>query len=133
MTRRRRGFTLVEIMVVVAIIGALLSVALPRLTGRTEEARLQAARLQVENLAMSLDAFSFDCARFPTAAEGLGALRDTPGDAGWKGPYLKRALPPDPWHGAYVYFQPGSRGTDYDVFSAGPDHQSGTEDDIGNW
>jgi len=132
-SREPRGFTLVEIMVVVAIIGALMSVALPRLTGRTEEARLQAARLQVENLSMAIDAFSFDCGRFPSAHEGLNALRESPGEQGWKGPYLKRSVPPDPWHGDYSYLQPGARATDYDVFSSGPDHQSGTNDDIGNW
>lgn len=131
--RRQEGFTLVEIMVVVAIIGALLSVALPRLTGQTEEARRQAARLQVENLSMAIDAFSFDCARFPSAQEGLAALRESPGDRGWKGPYLKRTVPSDPWHGAYVYAVPPARATDYDVYSPGPDHQAGTEDDIGNW
>src|SRR5262245_13282415 len=130
---RRSGFTLVEIMVVLAIIGVLLSIALPRLTGRTEEARLQAARLQVENVAMAVDAFSFDCARFPTAQEGFSALRESPGDAGWKGPYLKRALPKDPWNSAYVYAIPPARATDYDVFSPGPAHQPGTDDDIGNW
>jgi general secretion pathway protein G len=131
--KRSRGFTLIEIMVVVAIIGSLLSVALPRLTGHAEEARLQAARLQVENLGMAIDAFSFDCARFPTSEEGVGALRESPGEAGWKGPYLKRAVPLDPWKSAYVYVRPGLRAPDYDVYSAGPDRQTGTEDDIGNW
>ena len=131
--KRPRGFTLVELMVVVAIIGALLSVALPRLTGRTEEARLQAARLQVENLAMAIDAFKFDCARFPTTQEGFTVLRENPGEPGWKGPYMKRAVPLDPWHNVYVYGFPGTRGTDYDVFSPGPDHQAGNEDDVGNW
>jgi len=129
---RRGGFTLVEIMVVVTIIGALLSVALPRLTGRTEEARRQAARLQVENLAMALDAFGFDCGRFPTPDEGLGALQRS-SIAGWKGPYLKRALAPDPWAVAYLYRAPGARAPDYDVYSAGPDGRPETEDDIGNW
>ena len=121
-------------MLVVAILGVLVSVALPRLTGRTEEARIQAARLQVENLGLALDAFEFDCGRYPLAQEGLEALRITPpGVAGWKGPYLKKALPRDPWKNPYVYLSPGLKNQDYDLYSTGPDQQEGGADDIGNW
>lgn len=130
----RRGFTLVEIMVVLAILGLLISVALPRFAGRTEEARLQTTRLQIENLSAALDAFEFDCGRYPSTLEGLDALKNEPADTpGWKGPYLKKSVPLDPWKNAYVYVSPGVRAVDYDLSSAGPDRQDGSEDDIGSW
>lgn len=130
----RRGFTLVEIMLVVAILGVLVSVALPRLTGRTQDARLQAARLQIENLGMALDAFEYDCGRYPTTSEGLEALTAAPGGAaGWKGPYMKKRAPTDPWRVAYAYARPGVRGSDYDLYSFGPDQRQGGGDDVGNW
>jgi general secretion pathway protein G len=128
------GFTLIEIMLVIAILGILISVAVPRLAGRTEEARQQATRLQIENLSAALDAFEFDCGRFPTAQEGLEALRQRPSAAlNWKGPYLKKPLAHDPWQGAYAYAAPGTHNHDYDVYSPGPDGREGTSDDIGNW
>lgn len=132
--KRERGFTLVEIMVVVAILGLLVSVAVPRLAGRTEEARQQTARLQIENLCLALDAFEFDCGRYPSSSEGLEGLRAPPAnEPGWKGPYLKKSIPLDPWKTAYLYVCPGIRSVDFDVYSAGPDRQEGSDDDIGNW
>lgn len=132
--KSRDGFTLVEIMLVVAILGILVSVAVPRLTGRTQEARMNAARLQIENLGMALDAFEYDCGRYPTTAEGLEALRQpVAGLPGWKGPYLKKRLPLDPWENAYVYLSPGVQNRDFDVISWGPDGHDGGDDDIGNW
>jgi general secretion pathway protein G len=133
MRRRAGGFTLVELMVVVAILGVLASVALPRLTGRTQEARIQAARLEVENIGMALDAFEYDCGRYPTTSEGLAALESSDGaSSGWKGPYLRRRVPLDPWRNAYVYQSPGAQGRDYDLTSFGPDGRAGGDDDIDN-
>lgn len=125
------GFTLAEIMLVVAILGILVGVVLPRMTGRTKEARTQAARLQMENLSMALDAFEYDCGRYPTTQEGLAALREAPaGAANWKGPYLKKAAPVDPWNNAYVYSVPGRQTSDYDLSSMGPDGEEGGPDDL---
>lgn len=125
------GFTLIEIMLVIAILGILVGVAVPRLTGRTEEARVQAARLQIENLGLALDAFEYDCGRYPTTHEGLAALREAPGPMpGWKGPYLKKTVPTDPWKNPYVYLSPGSRNKDYDLYSWGSDQQDGGGDEI---
>jgi general secretion pathway protein G len=131
---RPNGFTLAEIMLVVAILGILVGVVVPRLTGRTKEARQQAARLQVENISMALDAFEYDCGRYPTTQEGLEALRQAPpGVRNWKGPYLKKAVPTDPWSNAYGYSSPGTKNPDFDLRSSGPDGQEGNDDDLGNW
>lgn len=128
------GFTLVEIMVVLGILGLLLSVALPRFVGRTEEARLQTARMQIETIGMALESFELDCGRFPTAIEGLQLLRENTVDiAGWKGPYLKKKVPLDPWKNEYVYDTPGQKSVDFDLYSKGPDLREGTDDDLGNW
>ncbi len=120
-------------MLVVAIIGILVSVVVPRLTGRTQEARISTTRLQVENIAMALDAFEYDCGRYPSSQESLEALRAAPsGISNWKGPYLKRAVPVDAWKNHFVYRVPGQDNPDFDLFSMGPDGKEGTEDDIGN-
>lgn len=127
----KRGFTLVEIMIVIAIIGVLAGVAVPRLAGRTEDARIQATKLQIENLGMALDAFEYDCGRYPTTQEGLKVLREnTGGWANWKGPYLKKNVPLDPWKSPYVYESPGQRNKDYDLSSLGPDQKQGGDDEI---
>jgi general secretion pathway protein G len=128
------GFTLIEIMVVLAILGLLASVALPRFAGRTHEARQQTARLQIENIGMALDSFEFDCGRYPTTTESMEALRlAPPGLTGWKGPYLKKLIPKDPWGEDYRYLSPGQRNPDYELYSIGPDKLEGSDDDIGNW
>jgi general secretion pathway protein G len=134
MNRRIRGFTLAEIMLVVAILGILVAVVVPRLTGRTNEAQAQATRMQVENLSTALDAFEYDNGRFPTTFEGLESLRRSPpGLPNWKGPYLKKQIPSDPWKNSYVYACPGSHGGDFDLYSWGKDGREGSGDDIGNW
>jgi general secretion pathway protein G len=131
MKLNNRGFTLAEIMLVIAIMGILASVVIPRFTGRSQEARIQAAKLQIENIGSALDAFEYDCGRYPRTSEGLNALRQAPaGVSGWKGPYMKRSIPNDPWGGPYGYRFPGTSQSEYELWSVGADGQSGSSDDI---
>jgi general secretion pathway protein G len=129
----QRGFTLIEILLVVIIIGILVSLVAPRLAGRSEEARIQAAKADIEGgLSLALDLYEVDNGAFPGSLQDLIAK---PADApNWKGPYLKKGLPKDPWSNPYVYSYPGTHNTSgYDLFSTGLDKQEGTEDDISNW
>ena len=129
-----KGFTFIEIMLVVVIIGILAAVVLPRLTGRTEQARETAALQQIENLGVALESFYLDNKRYPTTSEGLNALVYKPANAlKWKGPYLKKGVPPDPWDKPYVYISPGVHNADYDLYSRGPNAVEGGGDDVTNW
>ena len=133
MRKKPSGFTLIEIMVVLAILGIMVSIAVPQFAGRTQEARIQAARIQIENLGMALDTLQLDCGRYPTNEEGLEALRQSPpGFRGWKGPYLRKPIPSDPWKNAYVYLAPRRSTDDFQLISWGPDRQEGGDDDIQN-
>ena len=130
---KRNGFTLIEILIVVIILGVLASLVVPKLAGRTEEARRQAAQSDIEGgIALALDLYEADNGRYP---ETLDALVRKPADAErWKGPYLKKGLPKDPWKNPYIYRMPGVNNENlYDLLSAGPDGKEGTEDDIMNW
>lgn len=132
---RSRGFTLVELLIVVTILGILVAAVIPRLAGRTEQARVGRANADVGgNIALALDLFEVDSGKYPTTEQGLAGLRTAPADAeNWRGPYLKQE-PIDPWGNAYRYLHPGTRNPlDYDLFSLGPDGVEGTADDIGNW
>lgn len=132
---RGRGFTLVELLIVVTILGILVAAVIPRLAGRTEQARVARAEADVKgNIALALDLYELDAGKYPTTEQGLAALRTTPTDAeNWRGPYLKQE-PIDPWKHPYRYLHPGSRNPrDYDLFSLGPDGIEGTTDDIVNW
>lgn len=137
--RRQRGFTLVEIMVVVVIIGILGMLVVPKLLGRTGEARVTAARTDIATLMQALKLYKLDNQRYPTTEQGLQALvqKPTAGPAanGWKeGGYVEK-LPKDPWNNNYQYLSPGLHG-EVDVFSLGADGQpggAGEDADVGSW
>lgn len=133
--RTKKAFTLIELMLVVIIIGALAAMVLPRLTGRSEQARESAAKADIKaNIATALKLYELDTGSFPSTEEGLGALLSNPGTANnWKGPYLE-STPMDPWGREYQYESPGNhRPQDYDLFSFGRDGKEGGGDDVVNW
>jgi general secretion pathway protein G len=131
------GFTLVEILVVITIIGLIMALVGPRVLNYLAESKVKAARIQVESFASSLDLFYLDAGRYPSTSEGLAALAQRPGaiDA-WNGPYLRTGLVPnDPWGRPYIYRSPGEHGP-YDIISLGSDGQqggTGTAADIESW
>jgi len=131
---KRKGFTLIEIMLVVIIIGALVAMVMPRLSGRGEQARIAAARADIQaNIATALKLYELDNGNFPSSTDGLNALLNKPASTGnWNGPYIEKK-PIDPWGREYKYKSPGDhRPADYDLYSLGKD---GTEsaDDVKNW
>jgi general secretion pathway protein G len=132
--KSRNGFTLVEIMLVVMIIGILVAMVMPRLAGRTEQAKMAAAKTDIEaNIGTALDLYEADNGVYPTTTEGLNALRVQPASAtNWKGPYLKKE-PKDPWSNLYVYTAPGVHNLDYDLYSCGKNGVEGGGDDVTNW
>ncbi len=131
--RRRRsvrrgeaGFTLVEMLVVITIIGLIMALVGPRVLNYLTESKVKAARIQIQSFASALDLFYLDAGRFPSSGEGLDALvRPTPGVAAWNGPYLRGgSVPNDPWGTPYIYRVPGEHGP-YDLISLGSDRQEG--------
>ena len=120
------GFTLVEMLVVIAIIGLIMGLIGPRVLNYLSESKVKAAKIQMQSFASSLDLFSLDAGRYPSTAEGLDALVHRPsGVAAWNGPYLKGGtVPNDPWSHPYLYRLPGERSS-YDITSLGSDGQEG--------
>ncbi len=135
MRTRHAGFTLIEIMLVVVIIAILAAMVVPRLTGRTEEARRKRAAVDLASLEQAIDLFELDIGRFPTSLTDLAQQPASIPEGSWHGPYLKRRTRPvDPWGHDYVYRLPGEHNReDYDLFSLGPDGRPATDDDITNW
>jgi general secretion pathway protein G len=122
----QQGFTLVEMLVVITIIGLIMGLIGPRVLNYLSESKVKAAKIQLQSFAGALDLFYLDAGRFPSTGEGLAALvRQTPGVAAWNGPYLKGGnVPSDPWNNGYVYRSPGEHGP-YDIISYGADGQEG--------
>ncbi len=130
----QRGFTLVEMLLVLVILGILAAIVYPKVAGRGEEARKSAAAVQIAAFSTALDTFEVDTGSYPKGANGLNELvSPSTGVQGWKGPYLKE-IPLDPWQHPYIYECPGRHNpTSFDLYSAGPDGRDGTDDDITNW
>jgi general secretion pathway protein G len=136
-TPRNAGFSFIEIMIVMSIIGLLMALVGPRLMKGREKAESQAATVQVENLGAALDTFRLDVGRYPSTQEGLDALERRPSAADrWDGPYLKKSVPLDPWGRRYVYASPGQGGRPYDLYSLGADGMPGGDGpnrDVTSW
>ena len=127
----RRAFTLVEMLLVVTIIGILAALVIPKIVGRSEQARQTAAHADISAIKTALDAFEVDNGFYP---KGIQDLVTAPGNAkNWHGPYLDK-VPQDPWGNNYLYYFPGKHNSgSYDLLSVGPDGKEGTDDDVGNW
>lgn len=135
------GFTLIELLVVMVILAVLAAAVIPRVVGRTEDAKRARAVADLESLGTALDMYFTDNGHYPSTEQGLAALRQAPTSdpvpQGWNGPYLKKAIPLDPWGNEYTYTSPGEHNPDsYDLVSFGADGQPGGESkdaDLGNW
>ena len=131
---KQQGFTLLELLVVIVIIGLLAGYVAPRYFSQVGKSEIQVAKAQIESLEKALDQFRLDNRRYPSTEEGLDALVTKPTTAtSWNGPYLKKSVPSDPWGRAYVYRVPGSKG-EFDLYSLGKDGKpggTGEDADIG--
>lgn len=133
--RNRKGFTLVELLVVMAIIAMLAALVAPKVFPKLGKGKQSAAKAQIELLGQALDQLRLDTGRYPSTQEGLGALMTNPGIDGWEGPYLKKSVPNDPWGKPYNYQQPGTHG-EYDLATNGRDGAPGGEGedkDVTSW
>ncbi len=139
-SRRRtseRGFTLVEMLVVITIIALIMSLVGPRVLTFLGESKVKAARIQIQSIETALDLYALDTGHFPSSSDGLDALMQRPGGVtSWNGPYLKgNAVPNDPWGRPYIYRSPGEHGS-YDIVSYGADGKeggTGATADINSW
>jgi general secretion pathway protein G len=133
---QQTGFTLLELLVVIVIIGLLAGLVAPRYFDQVSKSNTKVARAQIESLEKSLDQYRLDIGRYPTTEQGLAALFTKPANVEkWQGPYLKKAVPADPWGNAYQYKAPGEHG-EYDLLSLGSDAQvggTGEAADVTSW
>lgn len=136
MRQRTGGFTLMELLVVLAILGLLMSLVGPQVLNQLGGAKTKTAGIQIKDLEQALEMYKLDVGRFPSTSEGLDSLVKKPGNAaGWNGPYLKSDVPQDPWNNDYQYKYPGERG-EVDIFTYGANGSPGGEGedaDVGNW
>jgi len=134
--RRIGGFTLLELLVVMVIIGLLASIVAPQYFAQIGKSNAKVARAQIESFGQALDQYRLDVGRYPSSEQGLAALRAAPtNEAKWRGPYLKRDIPSDPWGTPYQYRSPGQHG-EYDLLSLGSDAQPGGDGeaaDVVSW
>lgn len=134
--KNSRGFTLIELMVVVVILGLLAALVLPKMFGRVGESKQKTSKAQIEMFSTALGMFRLDVGRYPSTTEGLLVLRTRPsGIDNWKGPYLQKDIPDDPWGRPYHYTSPGTH-DEYDLYSYGADNTEGGEGenaDIVSW
>lgn len=135
-SRRTAGFTLLELLVVMVIIGMLAGFVGPKFFAQIGKSQVKTSRAQIDALEKALDQYRLDVGHYPSTEQGLAALNERPsGEAKWSGPYLKKAVPMDPWSHEYLYKIPGEHG-EYDLLSYGKDGQSGGSgeaEDITNW
>jgi general secretion pathway protein G len=130
--RQRSGFTLLELVVVIIVLGLLAGIVAPQIINRLSEAKSTTARTQIELLSVALDGYRLDNGSYPTTEQGLAALREKPARApvpgNWRGPYLRKAVPLDPWGRAYLYRAPGEKNPGaFDLESLGRDGKAGGE------
>ena len=134
---RSTGFTLLELLVVMVIIGLLAGIVAPRYFAQVGKSQVKAVKAQVDGLDKALEQYRIDVGHLPTNEQGLGALQVQPsGEQNWAGPYLKKDVPLDPWGNPYNYVVPGTHNNDYDLWSWGRDGKqggTGEDADIGNW
>lgn len=132
---RQKGFTLLELLVVIVIIGLLAGYVAPRYFSQVGKSEVQVAKAQIDSLDKALDLYRLDMRRYPSTEQGLRALIEKPAsEKDWRGPYLKKAIPADPWGNAFVYRHPGAKG-EFDLISYGRDGKpggSGEDADISN-
>ena len=131
----RRGFSLIELLLVLVILSMLSGLVIFNVAGRAEKAKKTGAKADISSIETELDAYNVDNGAYPTSDEGLQALITAPGSAkSWQGPYLKRGIPKDPWGNPYEYRCPGQHNTTgFDLFSHGPNGQDAGGDEINNW
>ncbi|MBT7443869.1 MAG: type II secretion system major pseudopilin GspG [Methylococcales bacterium] len=138
LSTRSHGFSLIELLVVLTILGLLATVVGPKVMNALGGGKIKAAEVQIANLESAVERFYFDASRYPTTDEGLAALIEKPGTVdNWQGPYLKkRVIPKDPWKREYHYRFPSDHGAEFDIYSYGSDGAEGGEGesiDVNNW
>ena len=133
--RRARAFTLVEMLLVLVILAVLAAIVIPKFAGRSQQAKVTAAASQISGFELALNSFEVDNGFYPQGSAGLNALVEQPNNLqSWKGPYLSKGIPLDPWGNAYIYNYPGKANPKhFDIHSPGPDGQAGTDDDVTNF